>query len=245
MYNKVYLLSLLCLNLSNLFQPAWSRSVSVSLNMSMTRNEVEDRNQTTTASPKITRELLQSCMRETEISMSQLKLFRLSLLFNENSNNDPELDMATGNVDDNLKNDNNVADIDYDSTVQLPSLDLKRNEPLHCFVRCLYDGLGLIHYEMVFEEAFKMEVQSLLQRQKPDLTECQDIRSTNRCEAAYKLRLCYNHLKNLEAEQRLREVLERSETSSDTLPDNEELDANEKDEKTNEVINGIQETAAA
>ncbi|KAH8355055.1 hypothetical protein KR093_004546, partial [Drosophila rubida] len=192
-----------------------TRSLSVSLNMSLTRNEIEDRNQTTPATPKITRDLLQSCMRETEISMSQLKLFRLSLLFNENSSNDPDLDLAAGNVDDNLKNGNNLPDMDYENTVQLPSLDLKRNEPLHCFVRCLYDSLGLIHYEMMLEEAFKLEVQSLLQRQKPDLTECRDITSTNRCEAAYKLRLCYNHLKNLETEQRLREVLEHSEANSD------------------------------
>jgi len=69
----------------------------------------------------------------------------------------------------------------------------------------------------MLEEAIKIEVQSLLQRQKSELKECKDINSKNRCEAAYKLRLCYNHLKNLEAEQRLREVLERSETGSDSI----------------------------
>ncbi|XP_034478214.1 uncharacterized protein LOC117784563 [Drosophila innubila] len=224
MFTKVYLLSVLCLSLSDLPQPAWTRSVSVSLNMSLTRNEVEDQNTTRpTVSPKITQDLLQSCMRETEISMSQLKLFRLSLLFNENSNSETELGLGNANVDDDMKNANNLGDVDYDNAVQLPSLDLKRNEPLQCFVRCLYDGLGLIHYDMMLEEAIKIEVQSLLQRQKSEQKECKDINSKNRCEAAYKLRLCYNHLKNLEAEQRLREVLERSETGSDSImPETEE-----------------------
>ncbi|KAM8713735.1 hypothetical protein ACLKA7_013975 [Drosophila subpalustris] len=205
-----------------------TRSVSVSLNMSLTRSEVEDQN--TTTSPKLTtkinQDLLQSCMRETEVSMSQLKLFRLSLLFNENSNSDTgtTLNTANGNAnDDDMKDANNLADVDYESSLQLPSFDLKRNEPLQCFVRCLYDGLGLIHYDMMLEEAMKIELQSLLQRQKSEHKECKDINSKNRCEAAYNLRLCYNHLKNLEAEQRLREILERSETDNDSItPDNEE-----------------------
>lgn len=222
--------------------------------MSLTRNEVDDRNVSRSAEPtKLTRELLQSCMRETEISMSQLKLFRLSLLFNENSNNEAGMAVATGNGDEDVKNENsnnnnNIGDTDYGATVQLPYLDLKRNEPLQCFVRCLYEGLGLVHYDMMLEEAFKLEVQqNLQQHEKNELKECQDINSKNRCEAAYKLHLCYNYLKNMEAEQRLREVLERSDAGSDTiLPDEDENveDLTESD-KANEVIDRLSELAKA
>ncbi|KAH8418333.1 hypothetical protein KR222_000105, partial [Zaprionus bogoriensis] len=224
--------------------PCKSRSLSVSLNMSMTRSEVDDRNVSSkTAEPsKLSRELLQSCMRETEVSMSQLKLFRLSLLFNENGNSEADVALAAGNGDDELKGNNNLGDIDYGSSAQLPYLDLKRNEPLQCFVRCLYEGLGLVHYDMMLEEAFRMEVhQSLQQHQRPEMKECMDIDSKNRCEAAYKLHLCYNHLKNLEAEQRLREVLERSETGSDSIiPENEENENDFKEsDKANEIINGV------
>lgn len=155
--------------------------------------------------------------------MTQLKLFRLTLHFNENSNSETDLTLGPANVDDDLKNANNLDNIDYDNAVQFPSLNLKRNEPLQCFVRCLYDRLGLIHFDMMLEEAIRFELQSLLQHQKSELKECRDINSSNRCEAAFKLRLCYNHLKNLEVEQRLREVLERRETGSDSImPDNEE-----------------------
>lgn len=234
------------------FSSCKSRSLSVSLNMSLTRNEVDDRNISRSAEPtKLTRELLQSCMRETEISMSQLKLFRLSLLFNENSNNEAGMVVATGNGDEDVKNENsnnNMGDTDYGATVQLPYLDLKRNEPLQCFVRCLYEGLGLVHYDMMLEEAFKLEVQqNLQQHEKSELKECQDINSKNRCEAAYKLHLCYNYLKNLEAEQRLTEVLERSDAGSDTiLPDEDENveDLSESD-KANEVIDRLSELAKA
>lgn len=178
-------------------------------------------------------------MRETEVSMSQLKLFRLSLLFNENS--EPSMALATGNGDDEVKNDNNNNNIgdDYGATAQLPFLELKRNEPLQCFVRCLYEGLGLVHYDMMLEEAFKLEVQQNLQHHdKSELKECADIDSKNRCEAAYKLHLCYNHLKNLEAEQRLREVLERSDAGSDAILPNDDDNAEDfsESDKANDVI---------
>lgn len=178
--------------------------------------------------------------------MSQLKLFRLSLLFNENGNSETGMALATGNGDDDLKNDNNnnIGDTDYGATAQLPFLDLKRNEPLQCFVRCLYEGLGLVHYDMMLEEAFKVEVQqNLQQHEKNELKECTDIDSKNRCEAAYKLHLCYNHLKNLEAEQRLREVLERSDPGSDTILANDDENAEDfsGSDKANEVIDRLSE----
>lgn len=215
--------------------------------MSLTRSEVDDRNTSRPTEPtKLSRELLQSCMRETEVSMSQLKLFRLSLLFNENGNSETGMALATGNGDDDLKNDNNnnIGDTDYGATAQLPFLDLKRNEPLQCFVRCLYEGMGLVHYDMMLEEAFKMEVQqNLQQHEKNELKECTDIDSKNRCEAAYKLHLCYNHLKNLEAEQRLREVLERSDPGSDTILANDDENAEDfsGSYKANEVIDRLNE----
>lgn len=239
---------------SSLLSLCKSRSLSVSLNMSLTRNEVDDRNvsRPSEKSTKLTRELLQSCMRETEISMSQLKLFRFSLLSNENSNGKAGMAMATGNGDEDVKNENNnnnnIADIDYGAAAQLPYLELRRNEPLQCFVRCLYEGVGLVHYDMMLEDAFKLEMQqSLQQHEKSELKECSNIKSKNRCEAAYKLHLCYNYLKNLEAEQHLREVLERSDPDGDTIvpDDDENTDDLSESDKANEVGDRLSELVKA
>jgi len=51
--------------------------------------------------------------------------------------------------------------------------------------------------------------------EKAEIKECSDLQGKTRCEAAYKLHLCYNHLKTLEAEQRIREILERTEAESE------------------------------
>ncbi|EDW74827.1 Odorant-binding protein 56c [Drosophila willistoni] len=227
MSNQVLLVSLLCLSVSNFLPLAWSRSLSVSLNMSLTRTELgEQRNGTAS---KLSQEILHQCMRETEISMSQLKLFRLSLLSNDYT---IENEVATG-TGGGSNDGNSISDIDYSSN-QMPYLDLKHNEPLQCFVRCLYERLGLVKYDVLLEEAFRKQVQSIIQREKPEIKECMDLQSKNRCEAAYKLHLCYNHLKTLEAEQRIREVLERSENDNDM--GNDEGD-NDKEEG---IIDGIQ-----
>ncbi|XP_064536689.1 uncharacterized protein Obp56c [Drosophila montana] len=223
-----------------------ARSVSVSLNMSLTRSELDERNETK-ATAKLNQELLQSCMRETDVSMSQLKFFRLSLLFNDNNNGENEPALAPGDVADaELNTGNNLPDLDYSNAT--PFLDLKRNEPLQCFVRCLYESLGLVHYDMMLEEAFRMQLQGLMQRLKPELKECRDMSSKNRCEAAYKLHLCYNHLKNLETEQRLREVLERSESGGDVATMDNEENENEnvvsEADKANEIIQRFSETTA-
>ncbi|XP_030567561.1 uncharacterized protein LOC115767425 [Drosophila novamexicana] len=223
-----------------------ARSVSVSLNMSLTRSEPDERNETM-APAKLNQELLQSCMRETDVSMSQLKFFRLSLLFNDNNNGENELALAPGDgADAEVSTGNNLPDLDYGNAT--PFLDLKRNEPLQCFVRCLYESLGLVHYDMMLEEAFRMQLQGLMQRLKPELKECKDMSNKNRCEAAYKLHVCYNHLKNLETEQRLREVLERSETGGDLAAMDNEENENEnvvsEADKANEISQRFSETTA-
>ncbi|EDW10434.2 uncharacterized protein LOC6580687 [Drosophila mojavensis] len=222
----LFLAQCLCLCLN----PVWARSVSVSLNMSLTRS-VLDEQTVTRQQAKLSQDLLQSCMRETEISMSQLKFFRLSLLFNDNNNSDNELAIAPVDGEAELNAVNNAPEMDYVSGS--PYLDMKRNEPLQCFVRCLYESLGIMHYDMMLEEAFKMQLDNLMQRLKPELKECKNMKSRNRCEAAYKLHLCYNHLKNLDTEQRLREMLERTETNSD-LPDTEENETDNDNETQNE-----------
>lgn len=185
--------------------------------------------------------------------MSQLKFFRLSLLFNDNSNSENELAAAPADGDAELNAGNNMADIDYSNTG--PYLDIKRNEPLQCFVRCLYESLGIVHYDMMLEEAFKMQLDNLMQRLKPELKECKNMNSRNRCEATYKLHLCYNHLKNLDTEQRLREMLERSETNSDQKDTEENENENENEneignvatatDKANEIIDAMQRISDA
>nr|XP_017032877.2 uncharacterized protein LOC108082092 [Drosophila kikkawai] len=190
---------------------AWSRSLTVSLNMSMTRTLIPDPLNIT--EPKLSQEMLRSCMRKTEISMSQLKLFHMSLMNNDyNSENEvvPAPVQSIGEV-------NNLGDLDYPGGAQLPFLDLKHNEPLQCFVSCLYETLDLDRYNVLLEEAFKNQVQTIIQHEKAEIKECSDLQGKTRCEAAYKLHLCYNHLKTMEAEQRIREILERTEAESEGL----------------------------
>ncbi|ALC42761.1 Obp56c [Drosophila busckii] len=207
MYNKLLLVSLL---LSLCCQRAWTRTVSVSLNMSLTRSELEDRN--VSIAPMLSQEMILVCMQETQVSMSQLKLFRLSLYLNENSNAANDVAPEAGDGNDELSTTNSLADMDYINMAQQPRL-----EPLHCFVRCLHERLGL-----AIEDNMQAKVQTLLNKQKLEQQQCtlKQLESSNHCEAAYKLHLCYNYLKNLEAEQRIKEVLERSENN---MAENDEL----------------------
>ncbi|XP_030387820.1 uncharacterized protein LOC115634303 [Scaptodrosophila lebanonensis] len=245
MYKSVQLLRasasltvLFFLGLSSFLQLAWARSLSVSLNMSLTRTEVADKNSSVPS--KLSQEMLRTCMRETDVSMSQLKLFRLSLLSNDYNNNDNAMGASNGGSDGN-----NMVNMDYGGSQQLSFFDLKHNEPLQCFVRCLYDKLGLVKYEMLLEDAFKTQVQNIAEHEKPEIRECMDLQSRNRCEAAYKLHLCYNHLKTLEAEQRIREVLERSEVSEqegeadNAMKENEVPTSNDDDDVGEVIIDGV------
>lgn len=164
-------------------------------------------------------------MRKTEISMSQLKLFHMSLLNNDyNAENEVAPPPAQAMSDVNA-----LPDLDFSGNSQMPFLNLKHNEPLQCFVSCLYESLDVDRYNILLEEAFKNQVQTIIQHEKADIKECSDLQGKSRCEAAYKLHLCYNHLKTLEAEQRIREILERTEAESEGLgPDG------------NDFIDGIQ-----
>ncbi|KAH8401464.1 hypothetical protein KR009_005732, partial [Drosophila setifemur] len=188
-----------------------TRSLTVSLNMSMTRTLVPDPPNGT--EPKLSQEMLRTCMRKTEISMSQLKLFHMSLLSNDyNAENEVAPPPAQA-----MEDVNTLGDLDFSGNSQMPFLDLKHNEPLQCFVSCLYETLDLDRYNVLLEEAFKNQVQTIIQHEKAEIKECSDLQGKSRCEAAYKLHLCYNHLKTLEAEQRIREILERTEAESDGL----------------------------
>ncbi|XP_017051273.1 uncharacterized protein LOC108094926 isoform X2 [Drosophila ficusphila] len=224
MYLQANFLSLFLLTLSDLLPVAWSRSLTVSLNMSMTRTLVPDPPNGTET--KLSQEMLRSCMRKTEISMSQLKLFHMSLMNTDyNSENDvaPPPVQSIGDV-------NNLGDLDS----QMSFLDLKHNEPLQCFVSCLYETLDLDRYNVLLEEAFKNQVQTIIQHEKAEIKECSDLQGKTRCEAAYKLHLCYNHLKTLEAEQRIREILEKTEADGEGFgPDG------------NDFIDGIQHSGEA
>ncbi|EDX07848.1 GD25307 [Drosophila simulans] len=182
MYFRASLMALLCLTLSEFVPKAWTRSLTVSLNMSMTRTLVPDPPNGTET--KLSQEMLRACMRRTEISMSQLKLFHMSLM----------------NSDYN--NDNDIAPTPVQSIGD-------------CFVSCLYETLDLDRYNVLLEEAFKNQVQTIIQHEKAEIKECSDLQGKTRCEAAYKLHLCYNHLKTLEAEQRIREILERTEAENE------------------------------
>ncbi|EDV36858.2 Odorant-binding protein 56c [Drosophila ananassae] len=223
MYIQANLLSLLCLAISDLLPSTWARSLTVSLNMSMTRTLVPDPPNGT--EPKLSQDMLRSCMRKTEISMSQLKLFHMSLLNNDyNAENEVAPPPAQAMSDVNA-----LPDLDFSGNSQMPFLNLKHNEPLQCFVSCLYESLDVDRYNILLEEAFKNQVQTIIQHEKADIKECSDLQGKSRCEAAYKLHLCYNHLKTLEAEQRIREILERTEAESEGLgPDG------------NDFIDGIQ-----
>ncbi|XP_016953056.1 uncharacterized protein LOC108026595 [Drosophila biarmipes] len=209
MYFRVDLLSILFLTLTDILPLAWARSLTVSLNLSMTRTLVPDPPNGTET--KLSQDMLRSCMRKTEISMSQLKLFHMSLA-NSDYNNDN--DVAPTPVQ-SMGDVNNLGDLDFNGNSQMPFLDLKHNEPLQCFVSCLYEALDLDRYNVLLEEAFKNQVQTIIQHEKADIKECSDLQSKTRCEAAYKLHVCYNHLKTLEAEQRIREILERTEAESE------------------------------
>nr|ABW84011.1 odorant-binding protein 56c [Drosophila melanogaster]ABW84012.1 odorant-binding protein 56c [Drosophila melanogaster]ABW84014.1 odorant-binding protein 56c [Drosophila melanogaster]ABW84015.1 odorant-binding protein 56c [Drosophila melanogaster]ABW84016.1 odorant-binding protein 56c [Drosophila melanogaster] len=219
MYFRASLMALLCLTLSEFVSKAWvmffifyisfTRSLSVSLNMSMTRTLVPDPPNGT--ENKLSQEMLRACMRRTEISMSQLKLFHMSLM-NSDYNNDN--DIAPTPVQ-SIGDVNNLGDLDFNGNSQMPYLDLKHNEPLQCFVSCLYETLDLDRYNVLLEEAFKNQVQTIIQHEKAEIKECSDLQGKTRCEAAYKLHLCYNHLKTLEAEQRIREILERTEAENE------------------------------
>ncbi|XP_016988120.1 uncharacterized protein LOC108050773 [Drosophila rhopaloa] len=211
MYIKANYLSLLCLVLSDLLPVAWTRSLTVSLNMSMTRTLVPDPPNGTET--KLSQDMLRSCMRKTEISMSQLKLFHMSLLNSDYNNENEVLPVPVQSMGDV----NNLGDLDFNGNSQLPFLNLKHNEPLQCFVSCLYETLDLDKYNVLLEEAFKSQVQSIIQHEKAEIKECSDLQGKSRCEAAYKLHLCYNHLKTLDAEQRIREILERTEAESEGL----------------------------
>ncbi|KAI8038881.1 uncharacterized protein LOC128255112 [Drosophila gunungcola] len=211
MHIQANLLPWLCLILSDLLPVAWTRSMTVSLNMSMTRTLVPDPPNGTET--KLSQDMLRSCMRKTEISMSQLKLFHMSLL---NSDYNSENDVAPSPVQ-SIGDVNNLGDLDFNGNSQMPFLDLKHNEPLQCFVSCLYETLDLDRYNVLLEEAFKSQVQTIIQHEKAEIKECSDLQGKTRCEAAYKLHLCYNHLKTLEAEQRIREILEKTEAESEGL----------------------------
>ncbi|XP_022230286.2 uncharacterized protein LOC111079416 [Drosophila obscura] len=220
-------LLLLCLGVSNLLPLAWSRSLTVSLNMSLTRSVDEDEQNSTKGT--LTEDMLQTCIRRTEISMSQLKLFHMSLLNNDyTTENEIAAPIAPG--------ENSILDGDYGMSSQMPYLDLKGNEPLQCFVSCLYESLDVYRYNILLEQAFRQQVQTMLQKEKPAVKECGDLQGRTRCEAAYKLHLCYNHLKTMDAEQRIRDIIERSEIA--------EAELGEK-ESGGEVIDGTQHSNEA
>ncbi|XP_032571029.1 uncharacterized protein LOC6609989 [Drosophila sechellia] len=209
MYFRASLMALLCLTLSEFVPKAWTRSLTVSLNMSMTRTLVPDPPNGTET--KLSQEILRACMRRTEISMSQLKLFHMSLMNSDYKNDN---DIAPTPVQ-SIGDVNNLGDLDFNGNSQMPYLDLKHNEPLQCFVSCLYETLYLDRYNVLLEEAFMNQVQTIIQHEKAEIKECSDLQGKTRCEAAYKLHLCYNHLKTLEAEQRIREILERTEAENE------------------------------
>ncbi|SPP75492.1 uncharacterized protein LOC117592661 [Drosophila guanche] len=219
------ILFLLCLGLSELLPLTWSRTLTVSLNMSMTRSVDEE--EQNAAKGSLSEDMMQSCIRRTEISMSQLKLFHMSLLNNDyTSDNDVAAPIAPG--------ENNLPDGDYGISSQMPYLDLKGNEPLQCFVSCLYESLDVHRYNILLEQAFRQQVQNMLQKEKPAVKECGDLQGRTRCEAAYKLHLCYNHLKTMETEQRIRDIIERSEMAEG----NEGLDSEK--EPDGDIIDGTQ-----
>ncbi|XP_002138712.2 uncharacterized protein Obp56c [Drosophila pseudoobscura] len=230
MFFRNQFLFLLCLGLSDLLPLAWSRSLTVTLNMSLTRSVDEDEKNPMKGT--LTEDMLQSCIRRTEISMSQLKLFHMSLLNTDyNNENDVVPPIPLG--------ENSLPDSEYGISSQMPYLDIKGNEPLQCFVSCLYENIDVYRYNILLEHAFRQQVQTMLQKEKPAVKECSDLQGRTRCEAAYKLHLCYNHLKTLEAEQRIRDIIERSEMGEGDLG----LDG-EKD-PAGEVIDGIQHSNEA
>ncbi|XP_037956355.1 uncharacterized protein LOC119685994 [Teleopsis dalmanni] len=176
-----------------LVKESFSRSLSVSFNLSLALTDPPK--------PSLSTDMLRTCIKETEISMAELERFRISLL-----TNDPEVVTSIEGDDQNI-DDNQFNIEDYDANSPL-TFSERNEESLQCFTHCLYEQMGLVKNGMFVEREFFSKLYSVMERQKTKISECMNMDSDNKCEVSYKMHMCLSRLKTLEAERRIRKILE-------------------------------------
>ncbi|XP_012155938.2 uncharacterized protein LOC101450519 [Ceratitis capitata] len=212
-----------------------TRTITFSVNMSLTMDEQRQRpllcngQAQQRTRPSITAAVLRSCMKETELSMAELRRFRLSLLshepqeanaFDESTTEQPSLgEMADADFSEEEDIDGIVYETESAVVMEPTSIAVEHEEPvafkidgksdesLQCFAYCLYEQLGLISKGVYMEEELFAKLYAVVGRERHLVKECMDLNTNNKCESSYKMHLCYARLKTLEAEKRLHDVL--------------------------------------
>ncbi|XP_039957660.1 uncharacterized protein LOC120772880 [Bactrocera tryoni] len=233
-----YTLSLLAVLLGATVQNAKSRTITISMNMSLTMN-VERRKellethqqqvQQEQARPALTAAVLRSCMKETELSMAELHRFRLSLLTRDSElNTTDDTSTELPNLYDMEEDDLVSEETELDGIIYEPQADIneannnaldyeypltirsdgKTDKSLQCFAYCLYEQLGLISRGVYMDEELFAKLYAIVGRERHLVKECMNLNTNNKCESLYKMHLCYIRLKTLEEENRIRKVLE-------------------------------------
>ncbi|XP_018784469.1 PREDICTED: uncharacterized protein LOC108966162 [Bactrocera latifrons] len=232
-----YTLSLLAVLLCATVQHAKSRTITISINMSLTMYVERQRELLETYQPKLQQEqarpglnaaVLRSCMRETELSIAELHRFRLSLLTRDpelSSTDDPSTELP--NLYDMEEDDLASEETKLGGNLYEPQLgineasnnaldyedpltirsDGKSDESLQCFAYCLYEQLGLISKGVYMGEELFAKLCAIVGRERHLVKECMNLNTNNKCESLYKMHLCYVRLKTLEEEARIRKVL--------------------------------------
>ncbi|XP_036334681.1 uncharacterized protein LOC118745262 [Rhagoletis pomonella] len=225
-----YTVSLLAILLGASVQNVKSRYISLSFNVSLKMDEDRQEQQQQQQSferqqelsrPTLSAAVLRSCMKETELSMAELKRFRISLLTHDpevlnstNSQTTEQPSAADANDYDSVLD----KDISYEENAQKRNIAEyedsrslkvgdKGDEALHCFVCCLYEQLGLFSKGVYMEEQLFAKLYAIVGRERHLVKQCMDLNAMNICESSYKMHLWYARLKMLEEESQLRDVL--------------------------------------
>ncbi|XP_011180836.3 uncharacterized protein LOC105211198 [Zeugodacus cucurbitae] len=264
-----YTLSLFAILLGATVQNAKSRTITISVNMSLTMDEERHRDllearqqqlQQEQARPALTAAVLRSCMKETELSMAELHRFRLSLLSRDpevlNGTNDPTTELPNLSVMEEFSEYSEIDGIVYEPEVEINAshdnaleyedpFTFKSNEntdeSLQCFAYCLYEQLGLISKGVYMEEELFAKLYAIVGRERHLVKECMNLNTNNKCESSYKMHLCYARLKTLEEENRLRKLMEDAYNGERDDEESEEIPQAETTQETY-VMNEIGQT---
>lgn len=196
-------------------------------------------------------EMIRACMKNTEYSMFELNRIRSTLLAksinptaetNDDNNSIDPTEIINGISEDD-DDDNYINTADYDSMSSAIIFNEKIQESIQCFAHCIYEQMGLVKNGIFVEQEVFRRIYALTEENKVE--ECTNLDSTNKCEVAYKLHLCYSKLKTMEAERRIREIIEYSERNDNDEEANLDMSVEpDKQDTDDENDDGIKEINA-
>ncbi|XP_036334680.1 uncharacterized protein LOC118745261 [Rhagoletis pomonella] len=252
-----YTVSLLAILLGASVQNVKSRYISLSFNVSLKMDEDRQEQQQQERSferqqelsrPTLSAAVLRSCMKETELSMAELKRFSLSLLTHDpevlNSTNGQTTEQpsaADANDYDSVLDE----DISYEENAQKRNIAVYEDsrslkvgdsgdEALQCFAYCLYEQLGLFSKGVYMEDQLFAKLYAIVGRERHLVKQCMDLNAMNICESSYEMHLCYARLKisMLEEESQLRDALGYGERADErVMEEEEEIEDKENEEE--------------